>query len=622
MDAVTSLYFAGLESFGEAVRRRDYPLAAQLLKATLPHLDGAMQSMRRDVGIPPSIPIIDSQGVAIAALYPDDEVDAAFDSLAESDLLGDRVAAGSVLAARSVADDIKAALAGSAPMTRAALRRQVRHTDGRLFAQILTYLIKAETVTENNAAYSLGAPEELPLHRPEGAFRMGMPPAKFSIPNLTDLPALEGKPMYEQPPAWRSEEDWTPAIEGARAHIPVGTVLGSDGPIPLTRTPKHRRIEGKPRTLVMRGATWLVSYKRPASAKKPIWTAVILDADGSESRRVGIPANITRTYSWPDRPWVSLLCDDQVVYIYRYDGELLDIITLAGNPDIASAARSIERNSEEVYWIRAFDYDPVDRSVLYSYFDRVVLAERDGTVRWAMRTPGAPEYTDTWPAGPAPDDVAKAAQELGIRRGSGIREVASWLQSNGHKKPKRERQFAFTISWGRELETRTTTKPPLHILKSAVGDLVFDPIQYARFAERGVHVSTDSGLNLAIDDQSGALARAWQTPSAFEVMTERRGAEVGLSGLWVTHCALDVVVLDGTGVADPVHTRFRHNGPRLAGSSWLALWSGSTLRVLSGPGFQVDRTYLLPRPLSAIYPERGLLRVHVGIDNFSIDIPE
>lgn len=631
MSRVTDKYYSGLQAFEDAVDSREYALAAQTLKLTLKVTGDAMQSLRsRGAPLPPSIPVFESRAIFIAALYKDREVDELYEDFATSEPLSGRVDYQNLLETRAVIFRIAESLQGHGSRNRAELRSDVDPRDGRNFARVLDWLLKGGLIHERDGRYYPGSLASDAEPVPEESFRRLAELPTFAVPDLSRVPNMQNFTLPAPP--WLKR--WTPppasAITGgATPVLTKDEVLTPEGTLPMDRTPLELRVEGKPRIAVLARYTWLITTKRlvgPSKTSRSV--AQIRDMTGSVARTIDVPGSARTVFSSPDRSWISILTPQKIVYVYREDGELLDVINLSDNNDLRELANLMQEPQENVYWLRAFDYDPTTQRVLYSYGDYAVVASRAGEVIHALRAPGVPEHSEDWPEQRAIGLVAETLRRLNLPPETSLRQAAAWLHSAGTVKVKRilsvqERLADVRSSSARQRKALAPPRSQKVQLARFVGPLVADPIQYARFMNGGIEISTDSGLNLAYDE-NGNVTRGWQTPGPAQVLTARteNGTEVAKARFNLVRIDHHVVNLAGTGNDILVSRLGEHpDWWMIGGPDWLAYWTDNLLCVRYAADWQKVHAYRLPKPLTALHPEGIGIRVHVGIRNFLVCAP-
>ena len=639
-------YWDGNTAFDEAMRAHDYPMAAQVMKLTLPVVEDALSLLFSDessglpshaVSLPPLIHVLAPRALDIAALYVDEEVDSFLEHLSHSELLSDRVDYAGMLDTRTLMQRALTLLRNEGPLTRSELRENLAPSDGRRFARALASLGKSRFLHETSGLFHFGPSPANEQPKPEEPFRQLGEAPEFVVPDLTEIVSLQDFKM--RPSVWeryREERDRAAqpqhVLNPSDSALPVkpakDEVFGPRGTLMMVSTPPAQRIQGSPSVKILSDHTWLFNTKQPTGGAA-VSVVRILDRDGATVRTMELRDTVVRSYSWPDRSWISLLYGDKVVHVHREDGELLDVINLSENVDIAGLAKSMDEPVEKVYWLRAFDYDPDTQAVLYTYGDHVVVAARAGEVLHAIRMPSTPEHSENWPEQRASGSAAEALEKLALPMETSLRQAASWLQATGAVKATNiktvaERLNAYVGTIGDPPPRRVLNPPrtPKIQLARSVGPLSADPIQHARFTATGFQISADSGLNLAFDDD-GLVVGAWQTPGAAIAltMTADQHVEIVQAEGDVIRIGHQVISLEGRPQQAIVTKLAAHDRRGLGGPSWVAYWDKEYLHLRYERDWHQAETYQLPKPLNALHAERGGIRVHVGIRSFFVTPP-
>ena len=639
-------YWDGSTAFDDAMRAHDYPMAAQVMKLTLPVVEDALPLLFSEgpsgrhaeaPSLPPLIHVLAPRALDIAALYVDEEVDALLEHLSRSELLIDRVDYAGMLDTRTLMQRALTLLRNEGPLTRNELREHLTPRDGRRFARALATLGKSRFLHETSGLFHFGPFLTNEQPKPEEPFRQLGEVPDFVVPDLTEIVSLQDFKMRLS--AWeRSRAERDRAVQTQHVLNPNESTLpakpakdevfGPRGTLMLVNTPPAQRIQGSPSVKILSDHTWLFNTKQPTGGAA-VSVVRILDRNGATVRTIELRDTVVRSYSWPDRSWISLLYGDKVVHVHREDGELLDVINLSENVDIAGLAKSMDEPVEKVYWLRAFDYDPDTQAVLYTYGDHVVVAARAGEVLHAIRMPSTPEHSENWPEQRASGSAAEALEKLALPMETSLRQAASWLQATGAVKATNiktvaERLNAYVGTIGDPPPRRVLNPPrtPKIQLARSVGPLSADPIQHARFTATGFQISADSGLKLAFDDD-GLVVGAWQTPGAAIAltMTADQHVEIVQAEGDVIRIGHQVISLEGRPQQAIVTKLAAHDRRGLGGPSWVAYWDKEYLHLRYERDWHQAETYQLPKPLNALHAERGGIRVHVGIRSFFVTPP-
>lgn len=625
---VQQRYFAGFMAFQEAVRRRDYALAAQAQKLTLPIMEAAIREipfLYRDARA--SLPLIERVGIAVAALNPDAEVEEMFERLSKSPLLGSRVESGAVARARSLVERIAEVVATNPGLSRQRLREIVKPVDAREFSRLLDYMAKGAYIHESGATYTLhrtSVPKQ-----PTTPFRHGKEPFSGPVIDLSALPRALGKDIYDR--AAERNDETRPGDEiAATTPMLAGDAVRSEfGAYRIERVPKALKLAGTARGAVLRGATWLFTFKRPASAPHANFTATILDHQGRVIRLLELPHTAERWSAQPDRTWISIFDSDLTIHVYREDGEPLLSIPLAGNPDIeAELARAgypgLGEERDVKYQFRSFDFDPVRGQVVFTLFDVAWCATIEGNMLWSLRAPCKAYPSGAWQASAVPRAVASAAGRLGLRRDLSSREAAAYLHARGLV------HLDYSSLWSYPLRAESSTgnlaieaggsSRDRQTLRSHMGELTIDRIEKAQFTDSGVSLSTGYGLNVEVGDDGG-IRQLWNSAGTLNTLISAGGGRIGTIGRLLVSVAETVIVVgtsaehrsgpDMHSSGDLSHILGELDGTAIAGPDWVAGRTGSTITIASAPGWS-PVVYSLPIKSTAFYPVGDHLRIHMG----------
>lgn len=591
-------YFDALTRFQDAVRVRDYPLAAQLLGLGLEELRvRALREFVSSWGVPPSIPFLQGPGIAVAALYPSTKTDALFAALAEDSILAGRFNAADALEAARIVRDLWTTIAASPGLDRKELRTRLQPVDGRLMGSLLDYLVKAGMVFDRAGTYSTQTPNPQPTQAAPRGFREGYAIDRPAPLDLLQHPEAVGVERLSE--SWKAA---TPALVAGQAEDPAtSAVFDVDEPgttWPLMSIPPSDRRTGKASTSVLSRTSWLLRYTRPTAALEHQYTAEIIDRQGHSLTRFDLPHPVRRVSAFPSRHHMTILDTAGDLYAYREDGELLANFNLAGTPEIQQRlADLIEEPSIDQQRpgtvISAIDYDPASGQLLFAIASSVWCARSDGSILWSHQLPPEPASPGSWTRESTPKKVSKAAAVLGLRPDPTPREIAAFLNLAG------------------ELEQEPATRQDHHIvtLRNAISFWNSEWITAAFFTETGSTICGGSGLNIDLDP-AGVPIRIWTTKRAFLPLALTPAGLAGtVQGRLVT--VANNAFAPSLEQTNPVAEHSTHAPGAVALGTSIAAIAEQTLTVTSIEN-ETHKSYRLPRALTAIYPTVDGIVIEMG----------
>jgi hypothetical protein len=591
-------YFDALTRFQDAVRLRDYPLAAQLLKLGLEELRArALREFVEGWGVPPSIPFLQVQGIAVAALYPSAKTDALFAALAGDPVLAGRFDAADAVEAARIVRDLKITVAANPGLDRKELRARLQPVDGRLMGSLLDYLVKASMAFDRAGTYSTQAPNPQPLQPAPRGFRQGH---DLDRPTPLDLSRHAEAVGVERP-----SETWNPAapaLEAGRGESPdASVVVDVDEPAtawPLVPIPPSDRRTGKASTAVLARTSWLFRYTRPAAALEHQFTAEVIDRQGRSLTRFDLPHPIRRISTFPSRRHMTILDTAGNLSAYREDGELLARLHLGGSPEVQERLADLVEDpaidqGRPGTVISAVDYDPARDQVLFAIANNVWCARSDGSIVWSRQLPPEPGWPGSWTRESTPKKVSAAAAALDLRPDPTPREVTAFLNLAG------------------ALEQEPLSPRDRHFLTlhKAIGYWNSEWITAAFFTQTGSTICGGSGLNIDLDPM-GVPIRIWTTKRGFSPLAFTSGGIAGtVRGQLVT--VANKAFATSLEHTNPVAEHNTRAPGAVALGSSIAAVAEQTLTITSIEN-EARRSYRLPRGLTAIYPTVAGVVTEIG----------
>ncbi|WIB65682.1 hypothetical protein [Curtobacterium sp. MCBD17_040] len=576
-----------------ALAERRYADAAQLL---MPSLELALPpySTSGGSGIAMVPEALSSRGLAAAALYPNEQVDALLRRISSAENSPQVSAYSKMLDLRAAMRAVLTAVAAGV-----SARKEVQAQaglDGRAFVRAVQWLVKAGELFEDGATLSLhGRP-------PASAPPMEQQPVESASPSvpepqlvdLNTLPRVLGGDTYAS-----SRED---PLTLARVPELVPAAAFAATPAPL-------RPLGQARALTTQHMAWLLTYKQSASERRRQWTASLIDRNGNPLRPLTLPAPLRSTVSGLDRDWVCIVDDDLHLRVYREGGELI--------VDVGLRQRMPNLPADLDPWTVRADYDVRTDRFAVVVRDTVWVGDESGRVLWGRRVPGKVYPSGSWAAGQTPSTVRVVASHLGLRNDLTAREAVSYLESEGLT----DRRAALAGT------------SPARVLHEHLGEVTPDAIMEVRFtADRLLTVSTKYGLNvdLTVD---GDAARLWDTGDALRVLVDDGTSRTSVTRTAVVRVAGEVIVTgsgNGNGMTaaastaalrpDPTYEIADVLGEAVAGDGWVARTEGTTVSIVDTSSGAVA-AYLLPKKPSAVVPTPDGLRVHVGAKHTVLPLP-
>ncbi|HEX4402886.1 MAG TPA: hypothetical protein VHZ98_16310 [Galbitalea sp.] len=603
-ERVLDKYYDGLTKFLDAVRDRDYQLAAQIQRLNIAELEkNALPNFRKEFGAVPSIPVIEAVGIAVAAMYPSADMQAAFDRLATSPELPDFRDGGLTLrTATEMVASIRATVDEKPGLDRVQLRKAVGVADGRLFGNLVGYLVKAKLIFEREGTYSsLAKPQALRQEKQSG-FRSGQTPNTPSMIRLWELPPIVGTESATDPWAYAPPEIGPAAPDAAVADLIVN-FSGTRPPWAPSAIPAERRRKGKASTATMQDNTWLFRYTRPASATEDQYTAEILDRAGNSLRTITFEHAVSRTVAFSDRTTIAIVDNDACITVYRQDGELLSVLPLSGNPELETEfAAHGDDHSRRVSRVHAFDVDPEEGRMLFAARNKIWCANLRGDILWSLQTPSAPRDKVGWDRATTPKEISKAAERLHVRPDNTPREIAAYLDSEGDLND--SGGLTFSIGLGRH---HASAK---EVLRNQLNGWSSDWVYSASLSRGRASFSTYSGLNVDVTDQ-GQIERMWLSPGTFHpFQSDAASTRIGQAGYNLVTLAAEAVTGDLSG-ADPLRVMAPFPGSAFGTEQCAVSVDGATVSVWDAKGQKVN-SYRCPKPITSAYPTTNGITIEMG----------
>ncbi|MGW8431148.1 hypothetical protein ACWGJ9_08490 [Curtobacterium citreum] len=590
-----SLFTAAVVGGGaleQALRERRYPEAARLLPEALASTLDVLATTNLAWN---TMPALTPAAIAVAALHPDEQVDAMFARLSA---LPNTPNVGAYSRVLDLRQSMRALLAAMAASPDRAAVKAASGLDGRAFTNTAQWLVKAGAIDDDGVTLrpATGAPAtEAPTEQEPEPSGYRLPADPPQLIDLNESPRVAGPDMYDPQP-----------VAAALSRVPEA------GPA-LLPTPPTLRPAGQARLVGTRHTTWLLTMKRPVAELRPVWTATVFDAAGAPQAQVVLPAPATSWTAGPDRDWVCVVDEDAHLRVYREGGELIVDVDLGEVAD--------DRRSHFIGFRPLADYDVTDDRLLVVSGPNVWLLRPDGD-GWALRVPPKVYPSGSWPRGATPPAVAKLATRFGLREDLTTGEAVSHLAALGMT----DRDVA--ISWPSEA-SRPTYRIPAARFHDHLGLITDDHIRAARLTRSGATISTSYGLNVDVADGVEVL-RLWATPGTLTTLSEGAGSRVGVVSDAVVSVADDIVTVTGsstgTDVAlvgsqpSPVHDVAAADGEALALPNHVIRVSGSSVHIVN-TGTGVARTYPLPKKPSAVVRAGDHVRVHVGAKHAEVPLP-
>ena len=589
-----------MERFNDALRRRSYSEALSLLKDGLRATPAAATEMQHEWGIvlPPSVPFIEPQAGAIAALFDDREALQMIRDTAAALNRSDETDCDQYERDAELAKLIRVQISAGAPITVPELKTHVSVQDRGRVSRLLTYMEKNSELWIGKigsvSVIHAGAAEQVPQVRIK-AFRAGCDPVPVHTIELFECETMVESTSTPHNAGGAKDASGERGIERSRSVLPS--------------TPLHKalRLPGVMTTLSLATCTWLAASPKRHPDGSFSTEVVVKELSGAERARISLTHAAHRAFVTSQRDHIITVDKKCVVRILDEAGTQLAAIALARCPDVlrVQALDGVQaRDGEERIafpLLRCADADLGRHLLLFSVLDHLFVFDFDGTELMAVRTPLVQwRISGSLGGQKTPADLGAALTELGASPRLSLRQVVSLADARGLVQPE-EPEYTLTIDLGDFLpHSPRPARTPSQVVADAVGGVQRDWVYFARFSscEDSVYLSTYSGLLLRLS-ATGDVLNAWVLDGQVAYLADVPGGlEFALTGR-------SAFRFDGE--SPPRSVAFGvHDCVRLPTS--IAHRSGREISLLSLRDWTVQ-DHLVERDVRAIYPAGGMLRI-------------
>ncbi|ANP73020.1 hypothetical protein PA27867_2068 [Cryobacterium arcticum] len=574
-------------------------------------LDAIERFSSSTFGLPPSMPLIDSTGRAIYAMYPDDRTLAYVETLGADARMTARIRVSAWISEREAVADARALLEKTQwSATREDVLRAMctsARIDRRRAATLFSYMLKNGETVERVGQQSQpdeGALARAQMQTPPAGFRMG----RLAVqPVVVNISALQSSPVVGTNGAERNVERLARSHELSRRAVlergSAPTYLGRpDAPFQGVTVPASERIPVKATTVRLRSLTWLLWQRRESAASPNRARAHVVGLDGELTKIISLHHDVVRHFAMPHRDSVAILDSDLVLHVYDQSGRVLFETALAGTPEVTAAFGAWNQDSHPLKIqaaLRGIDFDPDRRILLITLLEFVWVFSADGTVLFAKRVQAA--ASRSLQLGTLDERMAAAVAVLGLPPDSSHDDIAESIEMAGHRLTTDDISLTAIIE---PIEDRLTNA--LETMASARQDDARDWIYGAWLTpDGGCIVSAYSGKTLELD-ACGVELRAWYA----------RGPQleaVRLTDCWFTASFGVPSILMEAGVAQTLSAEDR--------TKWHATRTPEVLSVHKAnmlPPLQV----VLPATFVAFYPAGEGLVIETKTKRFRIELAQ